>query len=70
MRFTLYSKLFITATCNLSSAGMVQMLLIAFRLPAFMKVTIYKVPRLACSASMDSNNAWKFPFPNDLAPLR
>ena len=31
---------------------------------------IYKVPRLSCSASIDSNKALKFPFPKDCAPFR
>jgi len=31
---------------------------------------IYKLPRRACSRSIDSNKALKLPFPNDLAPLR
>jgi hypothetical protein len=30
----------------------------------------YSVPRLACSASIDSNKALKLPLPKDCAPLR
>ncbi len=30
----------------------------------------YKVPLFACSLSMDSNNALKFPAPNPVAPIR
>lgn len=32
------------------------------------KLFYYRLPLSACSLSMDSNKAWKFPFPNDFAP--
>jgi hypothetical protein len=36
----------------------------------FGEIMHYKLPLKACSRSMASNNALKFPFPKDLAPLR
>jgi len=34
------------------------------------QICFYSVPLLACSLSIDSNNALKLPAPNPLAPMR
>ncbi len=45
--------------------------LTAFKLSGLnIQINNYSVPRFACSSSIDSNNALKLPFPNEVAPFR